>query len=159
MSAIEQPAARSGSSTAWSGPVSGAARAPLLRAAGLGSRLSIPLSRLPDVYGKPRPAAVSRVVVLRTVEAGPPQAAALAPDIAARRIALSNRYERRRFHALHERDRYAAAGASVESTGRIDTEAAELELLTPLLGTREVVELRVPFPADPRAAAAVLRQL
>jgi hypothetical protein len=80
------------------------------------------------------------------------------PAWAAARLARSAAFERRELFSVLERRRYAfprETGTPMESAI-----AEETRLLEQALGKRRTLELRAPFPVDPRKVAeALMRRL
>jgi hypothetical protein len=96
-------------------------------------------------------------VLLTTIPDGAPTAEPADPDWAAARLARSAAYERRDFFAMLERRDYAFALGGEWAQAAI---AHERRLLQGVLGTARVLEVRAPFPTDPRpVAAAIARRL
>jgi hypothetical protein len=100
---------------------------------------------------------VGAVVLLTTVPDGAPTAEPADPGWAAARLAGTAAYERRDFFALLERRDYAfpsGGGGWVEATI-----AEERRLLQGVLERARVLEVRAPFPTDPRPVAAAIARL
>jgi hypothetical protein len=100
---------------------------------------------------------VGAVVLLSTIPDGAPTAEPADPVWAAARLARTAAYERRDFFALLERRDYAfpsRAGDEAETTI-----AAERRLLEGVLKTARVLEVRAPFPTDPRPVAAAITRM
>jgi hypothetical protein len=100
---------------------------------------------------------VGAVVLLTTVPDGAPTAQPADPGWAAARLARTAAYERRDFFALLERRDYAfpsGGGGSAEATI-----AEERRLLQGVLETTRVLEVRAPFPTDPRPVASAIARL
>jgi hypothetical protein len=80
------------------------------------------------------------------------------PAWAAARLARSAGFERRELFALLERRRYAFPGEAISPLERAVSE--ETRLLERALARRQVLNVRAPFPVDPReVAAAIMRCL
>ena len=76
------------------------------------------------------------------------------PAWAAARLARSAAYERRELFALFERRRYALPDAAVVAMEA--TVSEEALVLEAALRRGRTLELRSPFPVDPRAVAAAI---
>jgi hypothetical protein len=140
----------------------GRAGAAAERAVALADRAALTPTQLRMAYGQRDDAArrlpVGAVLVLTTVP-GPEIACEPAdPGWAAARLARSAAYERRELFAVQERRRYAFPRAGGESLD--DVVLREAAILERALGHGAVLEVRAPFPVDPRrVAAAVSRRL
>ncbi|HEV8686280.1 MAG TPA: hypothetical protein VGQ84_03330 [Gaiellaceae bacterium] len=127
----------------------------LQHALALADRASLSPSQLAAAYGQatdPPPRATLRTLALLTtvpegdVEARPADAA-----WAARRLARSATFERRPYFELHERARFAFA--ELEAGAAETIERREERFLAETLEHVSVIEVRTPFPADPRRIA------
>ncbi len=140
----------------------GPAGALLHRFASLAERASLSPTELRAAYGdrgeRPPHAPLRALVLLTTVPGGErPQAGPADPDWAAERLARSAAFERRSLFALNERARYALPqrGGDLLATA-VDSERT---LLARMLAGVPVIEVRAPFPTDPRPVAAALERL
>jgi hypothetical protein len=124
-------------------------------------RVSISPTALAAAYGAPPPTEtvpLGALVVLTTTPSGNPAAAYVDAAWAARRLARSATYERRSYLDLGRRARYAHAsevGAEVVA----EIEAREESRLRVLLERIPVIEIRTPFPCDPRRIVEPIRPL
>lgn len=128
----------------------------------LADRAALRPSQLLRAYGdEPTPKCGERLalaVVLTTVSGGGVTARKADAGWAARRLALSASYERRQSFDVHERRRYSS-GDHGEVSRREVEEREEAFLLAALEGV-PILEVRAPFPADPRRIAdAVLQEM
>ena len=138
-----------------------AARGLLHRFASLAERASLSPTELRAAYGDralhPPHAPLRALALLTTVPGGErAQARPTDPGWAAERLARSAAFERRTLFALHERARYALPQRGDLLTAAVDSERTLLERM---LAGVPVIELRAPFPADPRPVAAALERL
>jgi hypothetical protein len=122
------------------------------RAAGLADRAALRLSEVAAVYGgsedPTRSAQLHAVALLTTVPGRQVSAEAIDPDHAARRLARTAAYERRGFFALDERIRFA--DPLRRERAAVIVEEFEEEFLGRLLASIAVIDVRAPFPTDPR---------
>jgi len=128
----------------------------------LADRVALRPSQLLSAYGdEPTPKSDERLalaVVLTTVNTDGVSARHADPEWAARRLATSASYERRFYFDLQERRRYSTGEREDVSRRRVE-EREEAFLLAALDGV-PILEVRVPFPADPgRIADAVLEEM
>ena len=143
-------------------PLRGRAATAATRAVALADRAALNPSELRaafDQHDDPaRRLHLGATVVLTTVP-GPDIACEPAdPAWAAARLARSAAYERRELFALLERRRYALPAAPAESLD--DVVRREAALLERALARAPVLQVRAPFPVDPRRVAdAVSRRL
>jgi hypothetical protein len=124
-------------------------------------RVSISPTALAAAYGAPPPTQtvpLGALVMLTTTPGGNPAAAYVDAAWAARRLARSATYERRGYLDLDRRARYAHA-AEVRAEVAAQIEAREESRLRVLLERIPVVEIRAPFPCDPRRIAELIRPL
>lgn len=124
------------------------------RAVALAERAALSPSQLSRAYGAERPlprARLGMVVLLTTVRDSNVSVRSADVAWAARRLARSASYERREFFELHRRARYPFADASADF--ELTVERREEELLAGLLSGVSVLEVRAPFPTDPRRVA------
>lgn len=141
----------------------GAAAEALGRAVSLADRAALTPSGLRAAYGQeddPARLVPLRAVVLLSNHAAPAVAQRPAePASTAARLAQSAAYERRIWHALEDRARYAAPRAGGASAAA-EMMARERDLLQPWLAATQLVAVRAPFPVDPRRVVdVVLRAL
>jgi hypothetical protein len=128
----------------------------------LADRAALTVGDLRAAYGQrddpARRVPVGAVVLLTTVPDGAPTAEPADPEWAAARLVHTAAYERRDFSAFLERRDYAfPRGSSDWAEAAI---ADERRLLEGVLETARVLEVRAPFPTDPRpVAAAIARRL
>src|SRR6266480_4771940 len=136
-------------------------RAAVDKGVALADRASVRPSDLARAYGQSAPAVGVRLgaVVLLTTVPGPDVSASLTDSRwGARRLARSAAYERRAFFDLHRRARYALPQLDDELEGAI--ERREEQRLQVALRSLPVIEVKAPFPADPRRVAeAILARL
>jgi hypothetical protein len=135
--------------------------AALDRGVALADRASVRPSDLARAYGQTAPVAgvpLGAAVLLTTVP-GPEVTASLSDARwGARRLARSAAYERRAFFDLHRRARYALTQLDGELESVI--ERREERRLAAALASVPVIEVKAPFPADPRRVAeAILDRL
>lgn len=122
------------------------------RIVGLAERAAVSPTALSRTYGGPppvEPAMLSALILLTTVPGVAPTAAPADPAWAARRLARSAAYERRRYLSLDGRVRYAL-GEPRGSDVHAEIEHREERQLTRVLRNVKVIEARAPFPCDPR---------
>jgi hypothetical protein len=124
------------------------------RVVALADRASLTLSDIATAYGHPADpdlAAPLRVLALLTnVPDGPVSAQPADPAWAARRLARTAAFERRELFSIHERARYVFADwADAAEASR----EREERLLVKALADVTVIEVRAPFPTDPRLTA------
>jgi hypothetical protein len=130
------------------------ARAAIDRSVVLAERASVRPSDLARAYGQDGPVVGARLgaAVLLTTVPGPEVTVSLADARwGARRLARSAAYERRAFFDLHRRARYALPELDGELESAI--EAREERRLRAALASVPVIEVKAPFPADPRRVA------
>ena len=97
-------------------------------------------------------------MVLTTTPSGNPAAAYVDAAWAARRLARSATYERRSYLDLDRRARYAHA-SEVRAEVVAEMEAREEARLCALFERIPVIEVRTPFPCDPRRIIEPIRSL
>jgi len=151
-------AARALARPARGGPAGGQ----LERVLTLGDRVALAPSAIREAYGDDASApwrAPLRAVALLTTVPGPAVAARPAdPAWAAARLARTADFERRGHFELHDRAIWALPDRDPDARAR--TIARERALLERILGSVAIIDVRAPFPADPRPVAdAVLRAL
>jgi hypothetical protein len=141
-------------------PATARARRLVEQAVLLADRAALQPSQLLAAYGdERRPKAGERLallVLLTTVEEGPPSARRADPEWAAARLAASAAYERRFWFELGARCRYSSGQAA--GGRRDEVERREREFLLQALDPVPVLELRAPFPTDPRPLAELVLQ-
>lgn len=135
--------------------LAGAALDMTRRACAQGERVSLPISRVREIYGAPPPPSahppLTHVVVLRTVAAGPPAARPLEAAEALRRLRDSASYERREGLGLLLRRRFAGGEDGVAAAL-----ARERSLLGAALRAVPLLEVTCSFPCDPRSVAELV---
>jgi hypothetical protein len=132
------------------------------RAVRLADRAALRPSELLRAYGdEPTPKSeepLSLGVLLTTVSTGEISVRPADPEWAARRLATSGSYERRGYFDLNERRRFSSGDLGHASRGEV--EERELAFLLAALRGVPLLEVRAPFPADPRRLAeAVLGEM
>jgi hypothetical protein len=124
-------------------------------------RAALSPSQLRSAYGEPMEAAwtapVGAVAVLTTV----PDRQGISvqdaePGWAAGRLARAAAFERRGLFELYDRARYAL---SDHASPRAESERADERLLNTLLPQVRVLDVRAPFPTDPRRVAAAIGEI
>ncbi len=150
MRTITRPAAR--------GLVAGA-RERLLT---LADRIAVPPSTVRHLYGDdpraPWQAPLAAVALLTTVPAdGAVRAQRADPAWAAARLAVTADFERRRIFELHDRARWSALEPDGELRHRLMLR--ERALLERVLADTVVIEVKAPFPTDPRPVAQAIARL
>jgi len=124
-------------------------------------RVSISPTALAAAYGASPPTEtvpLGALVVLTTTPSGNPSAAYADAAWAARRLARSATYERRSYLDLDRRARYAHA-SEARAEVATEIEAREESRLRVLLERIPVIEIRTPFPCDPRRIVEPIRPL
>jgi hypothetical protein len=138
--------------------VAGVAGRAAERAVALADRAALTPAELRAAYGQQddpaRRVPVGAVVLLTTVPDGPPTAEPADPGWGAARLVRTAAYERRDFSAFLERRDYALARGRGEWAEAAIAE--ERRLLEGVLETTRVLEVRAPFPTDPRPVAAAI---
>jgi hypothetical protein len=141
----------------------GPARGVLERAVTLADRVAVTPSELRRLYGEeasaPWSAPLGAVALLRTVPPGAGVRVEPAdPAWAASRLALTAAFERRAIFDLHERAQWSASAPDLDLRHR--AVERERELITSVLSAVPVLDVRAPFPTDPRTVAeAITRRL
>jgi len=159
--AAGEAAANVTASLARRGGVVAATQAAVAELATLAQRASLSPSQLSAAYGQPPPTArapLAALVLLTTTADGRPRAEPRDAAWAARRLARSASYERRGYLTLAERARYVREvddGADVAHL----IEDREERHLSSVLASARVIEVRTPFPADPRRIVETVRPL
>lgn len=148
-------------SLARRGGVVAATQSAMAELAALAQRASLSPSQLSAVYAQPPPtgrAPFAALILLTTTTDGRPTAVPRDAAWAARRLACSASYERRDFLALAERARYVRGGGEGADVARQIEDREERHLASVLAGVR-VIEVRAPFPSDPRRIVDAVRPL
>lgn len=140
----------------------GALGDPLERAITLADRIAIAPSRLRALYGDdpgaPWHAPLGAVALLTTVPTGTPVGAQPASaEWAAARLARTADFERRRTFELHDRACWSLPSRDPGARARLAN--VERALLERVLATVTVIDVRAPFPTDPRSVAAAIARL
>jgi hypothetical protein len=139
-------------------PLAGVVESQLGRVLALASRISLRQTEVAAVYGSPRDPTrtppLTRLAVLTTVSS---QEVSVRPaDVSwtADRLTRSAAYERRTLYELDARARYASAQAGPSPL--LDVPDLEAGLLRRVLDGVQLLEVRAPFPTDPRRVADAL---
>lgn len=119
----------------------------------LADRAALSVDQVRAAYGTvgdvTRPVPLGLVVLLSTVAPGTPLAAApVDPGVVARRLAQAAAFERRAYFSVTERVRYG--GASDERIDGPTVTSIEESVLRARLADAHLLQVRTPFPADPR---------
>jgi hypothetical protein len=149
--AFGEAAARFTTPLARRGGLVAAAHTAAAELATLAQRASLSPSQLSAAYGQPPPTTrepLAALVLLTTTVDGRPHAEQRDPGWAARRLARSASYERRDYLTLAERARYIRDGGDADVARLI--EEREEKHLASVLASARVIEVRAPFPTDPR---------
>jgi hypothetical protein len=122
----------------------------------LAERAALSVEQVRAAYGNvgdvTTPLPLGLVVLLSTVAHGTrPAATSVETGIVARRLAQAAAFERRTYFSVTERVRYG--GASPDRTDGPTVAGIEESLLRARLTASGVLEVRTPFPGDPRRAA------
>jgi hypothetical protein len=141
-------------------PLSDAVVGPLAQSGGLAATIRLPADEIRRAYAQPPFAGptipLGGVVVLSTIEQGETATVApLEPGLAAARLARSGAYERRTYHLLGERAA-ALGGGPVPGFEIVERET---NVLHQRIAGVPTFEVRAPFPADPREAASLIREV
>ncbi len=145
---------------AWAtaGPRGVAVESQLDRALTLVSRLALRQTEVAAVYGSPRdPLRVPQLntlVLLTTVSEDPVSVHPVDVGWAARRLAVSAAYERRALYEFDARTRYGTGKLGPTALDRVPGD--EAELLRGVLDGVQLLEVKAPFPTDPRKVADAL---
>jgi hypothetical protein len=144
------------------GPVGGLMVGALQRAIALGDRASLRPSEVRAACGQADDshwsAALETVALLTTVPGEAISAIAVDPLWVARRFARAAAFERRDFFALHDRSRYAFPDHDGDFAATIV--AREERFLERAFESKRVLNVKAPFPTDPRRVAdAIARWL
>jgi hypothetical protein len=97
---------------------------------------------------------LTTLAVLTTVSEDEVSVRPAEPAWAAARLSQSAAYERRTLYELDARVRYASTQA--DPSPLLDVAAIEAEMLRKLLDGVQLLEVRAPFPTDPRKVADAL---
>jgi hypothetical protein len=158
--AAGEAAARLTASLARRGGVVAATHAAAAELATLAQRASLSPSQLSAAYDQPPPTTrepLGALVLLTTTLDGQPHAEPRDPTWAARRLARSASYERRDYLILAERARYIRDSEDTDLTRLI--EEREEKHLSSVLRSARVIEVRAPFPTDPRRIVDAVQPL
>jgi hypothetical protein len=153
-----------GIAAALSAPLRRTSRGPLAeavaRATSLADRVALTPGEVRAAYAQQddpaRRVPLGVVVLLTTIRASDVTAHEADPAWAAARLARTAAYERRGFFQLLERRAYAFAGQDARPGPAERTLRVEQELLASVLDGTRTVEVRAPFPVDPRRIATTL---
>jgi hypothetical protein len=159
--AAGEAAAHASGRFARRGGVVAATHAALADLATLAQRASLSPSELSAAYGQPPPtgsAPLAALVLLTTTAEGQPRAELRDAAWAARRLARSATYERRDYLALTERARYLRRNDHGSDIAHL-IEDREERMLVSVLASARVIEVRTPFPTDPRRIVDTVRPL
>jgi hypothetical protein len=152
--ALSEPARRIGAK----GPGLAMASSTFLRAAALADGIRLRPAQLRTLYADSAPPVVSTqldaIAVLTTIPGGAPSVRDVEPRLAARRLARSAAFERRGYYELAWRMTEAPPGGSLPVA---DNDArVEEALLHDWLTRLPAIEVRAPFPTDPRRVADLI---
>jgi hypothetical protein len=159
--AAGEAAARITAPLARRGGVVAATHAAAAELATLAQRASLSPSQLSAAYGQSPPTGRERLaalVLLTTTVDGVPHAVPRDPTWAARRLARSASYERRDYLTVAERARYIRDDEDSTDIARLIEDREERHLSSVLASVR-VIEVRAPFPTDPRRVVDAVRPL
>jgi hypothetical protein len=139
-------------------PLAGVVESQLARAFTLAGRVSLRQTEVAAVYGTShdptRTPPLTTLAVLTTVSEDEVSVRPAEPAWAAARLSQSAAYERRTLYELDARVRYASTQA--DPSPLLDVAAIEAEMLRKLLDGVQLLEVRAPFPTDPRKVADAL---
>jgi hypothetical protein len=142
-------------------PIGGVIASQLRGALALASRISLRQTEVAAVYGvredTARTPPLTKLAILTTVS--PSQQVSVHEadlDWTANRLARSAAYERRTLYELDARARYATGQAGRSPLGEVPD--VEAEMLRTLLENVQLLEVRAPFPTDPRKVADAVAQ-
>lgn len=131
------------------------------QAVALADRAALSPSQLRSSYGQPTDGAwaapVGALALLRTVPRG--QRVTVGEggaEWAARRLARAAAFERRGLFDLYERARYAFPE---RVNPRLESERADEHFLAGVLSAIRILDVRAPFPTDPRTVAEAIRRV
>lgn len=126
----------------------------------IADRVALTPNEIAAAYGHTMDAtattALDTVVLLSTIPEGEVQIDEVDAQWVARRLAITAQYERREYFDLIERARYG--GIDGGQWVRSEVERREREFLTRVLDGVRLLRVRVPFPSDPRPAAAAIAE-
>jgi hypothetical protein len=132
----------------------------LERAFTLAGRLSLRQTEVAAVYGSPRDTTrtppLTTLAILTTVSTDEVTVRPAEVGWTAERLARSAAYERRTLYELDARVRYANADPGPSPL--LDVPGLEVELLRNVLDGVQLLEVKAPFPTDPRRVADALAQ-
>jgi hypothetical protein len=139
--------------------VRGPASSLLERTLTLADRIAVRPSTLRELYGDdpraPWSAPLGAVAVLTTVPEGSPvQAGPVDPAWAAARLMVTANFERKGIFELYDRAQWSAAEPDLRL--RAQLMARERDLLVSILRSVPVIEVKAPFPTDPRPVAEAI---
>lgn len=147
-------------STAGSNPVTDAAEAQLERVLTLTGRLSLRQTEVAAIYGSRQgPTTTPPLVTLAMLTTVPGEEVTVREaevGWTAQRLAQSAAYERRSLYELDARVRYATA--QPDPSPLVSVAGREADLLRNVLAGVRLLEVRAPFPTDPRKVADALAQ-
>jgi hypothetical protein len=143
---------------AGTNPVAGAVESQLDRVLTLTSRVSLRQTEVAAVYGSSADStATPRLVTLAMLTTVPGDEVSIRPaevGWTAERLVQSAAYERRSLYELDARVRFASAQPGPSPLHRVA--GLEADLLRHLLASVRLLEVRAPFPTDPRKVADAL---
>jgi hypothetical protein len=141
-------------------PITDALESQLDRVFTLTSRVSLPQTEVAALYGSAQdPSATPPLVTLAMLTTVPGDEVTVREaevGWAAQRLAQSAAYERRSLYELDARARYASAQPGPSPL--VSIAAREAERLRTLLAGVRLLEVKAPFPTDPRKVADALAQ-
>jgi hypothetical protein len=130
------------------------------RAFTLASRLSLRQTEVAAIYGSPqdprRTPPLKTLAMLTTVSGHEVTVRPAELGWAAERLARTGAYERRTLYELDARVRYSDASPGASSLAGVRDR--EVQRLRQLLTGVQILEVKAPFPADPRRVADALAQ-
>jgi hypothetical protein len=136
-------------------PLAGVVESQLDRALTLAGRLSLRQTEVAAVYGSSQDATrtppLTTLALLTTVPGDEVSVRPAEPAWTAARLARSAAFERRTLYELDARARYASA--QLEPSPLLGVPEVEAELLRTVLDGVQLLEVRAPFPTDPRKVA------
>ncbi|MEO5577372.1 MAG: hypothetical protein ABIR67_11125 [Gaiellaceae bacterium] len=130
------------------------------QAVALAERAALSPSQLRSSYGRATDdgwtAPLGVVALLTTIPCGEPVVVGEgSAEWAARRLARAAAFERRGLFDLYERARYPFPDGS---SRRTETERADERFLVDVLSATTILDVRAPFPTDPRTVAKAIRR-
>jgi hypothetical protein len=139
-------------------PLAGIVESQLDRALTLAGRVSLREAEVADIYGSARDARrtppLVTLAMLTTVSGDEVSVRPAEPGRTAARLTQSAAYERRTLYELDARVRYARAERGPSPLLRVPD--LEAELLRNVLDGVQLLEVKAPFPTDPRRVADAL---